>query len=409
LLPCKYPIQGIFDKGFRSDIKSHMSNLTEKDYQEILNTLYTVNCCDDTESFINTLMTSTVRIFHSECITFHLIKGYPGDIEVLQSRAFKLETNEISEDKVFPALYTAGLYHKSPLLQEAIATNKTVLKTGESISFKDWEKSDLYNNFILPQNLYRELFVTLRWKDRLEGMITLWRSRNERDYLMNDVDKAEMLAPHLIVAVHNVSATSKLHNLKKNFAPDGETSREGLLILDHKHRPVYFNNKARHMCLQLNGRLRLEADSASEKDFPIPAPILADCSELSHQLKTDERPILWPKERVVLGENNIKFLVECSLVWRSDQVNPRPNFIINMKDLTDDHEPGADLQSRFHLSKRELDIIYCIVKGMSYGEIADKLFISKLTVHTHVKNIYRKLGTKNRIELYRYIQSPNWP
>jgi DNA-binding NarL/FixJ family response regulator len=29
-------------------------------------------------------------------------------------------------------------------------------------------------------------------------------------------------------------------------------------------------------------------------------------------------------------------------------------------------------------------------------------------VHTHVKNIYRKLGVRNKIELYRRIQSLNW-
>jgi DNA-binding CsgD family transcriptional regulator len=385
-----------------------MSNLTGKDYREVLDTLYTVNCCDSTESFIDTLMPSMVQMFHSECITFHLLKGYPWHIKILQSRAFKKDSKEINEDKVFPALYTAGLYNKSPLLKDAIATNKTVLKTGESISFKDWEKSDLYNNFILPQNLYRELFVTLRWKARLEGMITLWRSRNETDYLMKDISKAEMLAPHLIVAVHNVSATSKIHGLQKKFTPDEESPREGLLLLDHKMSPVYFNQRARQICLQLNGGLRDGADTDADKEFPVPGPILADCSELSHQLKTDEQPILWPKERVVLAENNLKFHIECSLVWRSDQVNPQPSFIINLKDLADDNEPGIDLQSKYHLSKREMDIIYCIVKGQSYGEIADKLFISKQTVHTHIKNIYRKLGTKNRIELYRYIQSPKW-
>ena len=105
----------------------------------------------------------------------------------------------------------------------------------------------------------------------------------------------------------------------------------------------------------------------------------------------------------------MKFHSECSLIWSSDQINPQPNFIVILNDLSDGNDPGINLQAKFHLSKRELDIIYHIVKGLSYGEIAEKLFISKLTVHTHVKNIYRKLGAKNRIELYSYIQSPNWP
>jgi len=62
-------------------------------------------------------------------------------------------------------------------------------------------------------------------------------------------------------------------------------------------------------------------------------------------------------------------------------------------------------KAKYRLSKRELEIINCIIAGMSYSEIADKLYISKLTVHTHVKNIYRKMRAKSRIELDRLIQS----
>jgi len=43
------------------------------------------------------------------------------------------------------------------------------------------------------------------------------------------------------------------------------------------------------------------------------------------------------------------------------------------------------------LSKREKDIIACIVKGMTSQEIADTLFISTNTVTTHRRNIARKL------------------
>ncbi|MCJ7653978.1 MAG: LuxR C-terminal-related transcriptional regulator, partial [Dehalococcoidia bacterium] len=48
-------------------------------------------------------------------------------------------------------------------------------------------------------------------------------------------------------------------------------------------------------------------------------------------------------------------------------------------------------------------VIYYLISGLSDDEIAKRLYISKLTVHTHIKNIYRKLGTKSRIELYRRV------
>ncbi len=51
------------------------------------------------------------------------------------------------------------------------------------------------------------------------------------------------------------------------------------------------------------------------------------------------------------------------------------------------------------LSQREKEILQVLLKGLSYKEIENQLFISVNTVKTHTKSIYSKLGLKNRIEL----------
>jgi DNA-binding NarL/FixJ family response regulator len=50
------------------------------------------------------------------------------------------------------------------------------------------------------------------------------------------------------------------------------------------------------------------------------------------------------------------------------------------------------------LSPREHEILNLLARGFSNPEIADLLLISKLTVGTHVKNIYRKLEVNSRSE-----------
>ena len=54
------------------------------------------------------------------------------------------------------------------------------------------------------------------------------------------------------------------------------------------------------------------------------------------------------------------------------------------------------------LSTRELEVMRLFADGLSYGEIADKLFISKRTVETHKKNIMEKLDLKTTIDLVKY-------
>jgi DNA-binding NarL/FixJ family response regulator len=51
------------------------------------------------------------------------------------------------------------------------------------------------------------------------------------------------------------------------------------------------------------------------------------------------------------------------------------------------------------LNERQKEILECIVNGMSYKLIAEKLFISVETVKYHVKNIYSTLHVHSRIEL----------
>ena len=51
------------------------------------------------------------------------------------------------------------------------------------------------------------------------------------------------------------------------------------------------------------------------------------------------------------------------------------------------------------LRKREIEILTLVCQGRSTKEIAQQLFLSEHTVHTHRRNIQRKLGTSNVAEL----------
>lgn len=54
--------------------------------------------------------------------------------------------------------------------------------------------------------------------------------------------------------------------------------------------------------------------------------------------------------------------------------------------------PAKDL----NLTPRELDILQWLVEGFSYKKIAEKLFISPLTVQSHIKRVYEKLQVHSK-------------
>jgi DNA-binding NarL/FixJ family response regulator len=54
--------------------------------------------------------------------------------------------------------------------------------------------------------------------------------------------------------------------------------------------------------------------------------------------------------------------------------------------------PAKDL----NLTPREMDILQWLVEGLSYKKIAEKLFISPLTVQSHIKRVYEKLQVHSK-------------
>ena len=49
-----------------------------------------------------------------------------------------------------------------------------------------------------------------------------------------------------------------------------------------------------------------------------------------------------------------------------------------------------------NLTPRELEILQWLVEGLSYKKIAEKLFISPLTVQSHIKKVYEKLQVHSK-------------
>lgn len=59
---------------------------------------------------------------------------------------------------------------------------------------------------------------------------------------------------------------------------------------------------------------------------------------------------------------------------------------------------------KFDLTRREHTILKCLMSGKTSAVICDELAITENTLKKHILNIYRKIGIKNRVQLFKLIK-----
>lgn len=67
---------------------------------------------------------------------------------------------------------------------------------------------------------------------------------------------------------------------------------------------------------------------------------------------------------------------------------------------------AEDLLDRKGFTRREFEIYQLVIQGFSNKELSDKLYISLHTVKKHLKNIYKKLGVKSRLQVIIDSKAP---
>jgi DNA-binding CsgD family transcriptional regulator len=132
------------------------------------------------------------------------------------------------------------------------------------------------------------------------------------------------------------------------------------------------------------------------------------------QILRNDGNYIWCMQQIKVVSTDDNMYPILSLVFISDITDIKKDedvdFVIACKD-----EEGSfknvyviTIPSNSHatdFSKRELDILFHIKKGLSSKEIAEKLIISEHTVYNHRKNILKKYDGMNMMEIVQMMSN----
>ncbi|MDW7695599.1 LuxR C-terminal-related transcriptional regulator [Flammeovirgaceae bacterium SG7u.111] len=114
-----------------------------------------------------------------------------------------------------------------------------------------------------------------------------------------------------------------------------------------------------------------------------------------HYLNSQRQSVILDRSE----KNNVLATVGILTVFSGKELDTEVKYSFTGPGTAGFHVPEVDKDNTLSLSKRELMVLKLMAKGLSSKEIAEQLFISKSTVDGHRRQMLRKSGLKNSIEL----------
>ena len=301
-------------------------------------------------------------------------------------------------DKRYNDQYAQNYYQFSPTLRPE-NFRKSVFSVDRVISDSDWVRSEFYDALFRPQNIHYELVIHPYRGARSMGLLALFRSKKAGGFNERDMLVARRLVHPLAITLDNVQLVSRIKTDLDQSRAAIESFQLGLVLLDNEVRPVYWNPKAKQSFLSLAHKLN-GGDKNRSDVLPIPSDIEQDCLALKKLFENKSQILPLSRVRTIDMEGDGRFEVMIYLIQQPCPSISNPCFVVSIEDTLQTGKIRKDTSRiKYHLTSREAEIASLVSQGLTNGEIAKSLSISRLTVETHMKNIFEKVRVRNRVGL----------
>jgi DNA-binding CsgD family transcriptional regulator len=373
--------------------------LTKEDLRDICNIIHVANCHKKLSEMRAQVVSSLKHAFQAQGVAFFLSDK---DYKAIDNASIV----SIGTDLRYLDRWVRHYSHYDPFQQDGLSRS-VVCKVDDILPYKRWVNLNIYNEFYRPQNIHYKLSIHLRSSEKVLGLIGIFLPKERGDFSKRTMTMARILAPHLTTAVENTIQFSAKDETKDLFDEHGnKLPLFGIIVLDYDFRPTYFNSEAKEFCRALHREQQPRCNETTIENPPVPSEILQDCRVLKELFQTGRQSASLHRQKTMDIGQNKRFQVISSLDKHSPREGSPLKFFVYLLDLSAIYKGRAEsLREKYQLSKREIEIVGWVCKGLTNDEIGEKLYISRFTVETHLKNIFDKTRVKRRTELASLLQS----
>jgi DNA-binding CsgD family transcriptional regulator len=373
-----------------------MELLRSQDFKDILQVMTILSSSLDKDDFRQKLLDSFLRIFHMENSIFFLTDQNSNLTDLMGKNIDEKYTRDFVD-----------YYHQDDpfrLIQGRFHGNR-IISLQNLVSYPSFLNTEYYNDFLRPQKIYYKTVIYLKSGTDLLGIIGLFRPKGFGNFSEKDIRIMNILTPYLRQALKNIDAFRRIQLENCVFKMADQDSFSGLIILNDSMETVYMNKWAKDFCKNLakppNGDRK---PRNGEDSYPsIPYLLTEDCNHLREQMKHNSFSITpLPISRILKLSGYGKYSLCSQILSKEMSMGGQVFYMVKIDELTRQVtlNTGA-LERDFGLTKREIDILVNIFNGLKNAEIAERLFISEITVKEHLQHIFEKIDVSSRTALIR--------
>jgi len=270
------------------------------------------------------------------------------------------------------------------------------------LTIEDWidrdlfERSEYYNDFLRPQDIYTGLFVRLATVGSKVATVSIGRSRAADFFDAEALATASRLQPHLIRAYQLGREVGALRYERDDLADVLDGCEAGVVLLDADANILFANRAAARLIrdgrsLASSGRRLVATHAESTRRLQALVrlasdPAVARGGSIGIERADDLRPL--------------QLTVTPARSERVRGVGPTASAIAWVVDLARRDAPDErTLRDVLKLTAAEARVAARLLTGASPDETASALDLSVFTVRAHIRRLFEKTGARRQAEL----------
>jgi DNA-binding CsgD family transcriptional regulator len=254
------------------------------------------------------------------------------------------------------------------------------VKITDFLTRSEFRGLGLYNDVFRRVGLDQWMTIVLPHGPLAATAVSLGRSA--KDFSERDRLALNLLRPHLMQAYDNVASLARMQHESVGMKQTMEKLDRAVVVLGKAGRLQWCTERARRWILEYFGPAK---DAGHLPDD------LRRWVEHQRSALSDRRDIALPQHPLVIKRAGKRLLVR----FLTDNLEDHHLLILEEQYIALSAE---SLKLSLGLTAREAEILLGIAQGKTNKAIAEELYVSPLTVKTHLQRFYRKLGVESRAE-----------